>query len=99
MLGPRPNHKLYVGVISFIIAIHTSPNPATHFQFAFVHGLKWSHRVTGVVMCQQTVKPTKYSHLVQVTYAEAFHRRPRLVLKCHFGTHLTAFFGLRVIIK
>jgi len=50
-------------------------------------------------MCQQTVKPTKYNHLVPATYAEAFHRRPRLVLKCHFGTHLTAFFGLRVVIK
>jgi hypothetical protein len=50
-------------------------------------------------MCQQTVKPTKYNHTVQVTYAEAFHRRPRLVLKCHFGTHLTAFFGLRVNVK
>lgn len=50
-------------------------------------------------MCQKTVKPTQYNHLLSVTYAEAFHRRPRLVLKCHFGTHLTAFFGLRVIIK
>jgi hypothetical protein len=34
-----------------------------------------------------------------VTYAKAFHRRPCLVLKCHFGTHLIAYFKLPVNIK